>query len=76
MGYNFHENFLTEAPPHICPTCAQNLAVAAVLRYHTENPEIEGKVQVLINISRRVVVIDHIPVAEYGWGELGVTTVC
>jgi len=74
--YNHYEAFTEAKPQTICPACAQDLAIAAVLRYHTEHPEIEGDVEVRINISRRVVVVNAIPIEEYSWSELGFSGGC
>lgn len=71
MGYNFIENFPAENPQTLCPTFNKSLAVAALLRYRSENPATEGNVNIIIDIKRRVVVINHTPTAEYSWIELG-----
>ena len=49
MAYNFAEAF---APPQtICAQCAETLVMAAGARYHEENPEIEGDIQIKINVG-------------------------
>lgn len=72
MGYNHYSAFQEPTKPLICQTCAQQLGIAAVIRYQSEHPGSEGTFDVHIDIGRRMVVVNAIPVEEYPWSELGI----